>query len=111
MLRHAPLSPYLTLGAALCAVGCSRSTRPGGAGSGGAAPALSLVALYAKRTEAAASAAEPSEGHPPRPPRPPPPGASATALRSDFRARLTGLRVSAHVGSVIIRKRGDTWIT
>jgi hypothetical protein len=34
----------------------------------------------------------------------------ARALSSEGRARLTALRVSAHVGSVSLRKRGEAWI-
>jgi hypothetical protein len=45
------------------------------------------------------------------PPPAPPPGASATALRADFRARLTTLRVSAYEGAVILRKRDSSWAT
>ena len=112
MGRRPSPSRILTLGVALGAVACSKSTKPGDAGSAGVAPAASLVAKpVGSHTAPAASDADPWEGHPPRPPRPPPPGASATALRSDFRARLTTVHVSAHAGAVILRKRGTSWVT
>jgi len=81
-------SRYLRLGAALCAAGCSNSAKPAPATTG----------------------PDPWEGHPPHPSRPPPPGGSATALRAAYRERLTTVRVSAHVGSVILRKRGASWV-
>jgi hypothetical protein len=46
--------------------------------------------------------------HPRREPDPP---ITATALTPDARARLTTVRISAHVGYVILRKRDSEWIT
>lgn len=107
------LSPlaYLTLCVALCATGCSKPTKPDAAGSTPATPAPGPSAPAASLPAPAAVGSEPLEAHPPRPPRPPPPGASATALRSDYRPRLTTLSVSAHVGSVTLRKRGSSWVS
>lgn len=48
--------------------------------------------------------------HPVRATRPPPPGASATALGADHRARVTTVRVSAHVGAVTLRKLDAGWV-
>jgi hypothetical protein len=45
------------------------------------------------------------------PPRKPEPAVTATALSPDARQRLTTLRVSAHVGSVILRRQGSSWVT
>lgn len=39
-----------------------------------------------------------------------PRAATATALSLDARRRLTTLRISAHEGSVILRKKGATWV-
>ncbi len=44
----------------------------------------------------------------PRPP--PPPGATATVLDRADLGKLTTIRVSAHVGGVVIRKRGQDWV-
>jgi hypothetical protein len=44
------------------------------------------------------------------PEREPVAAATATALRPDARRRLTTLRISAHKGSVILRKKGATWV-
>jgi hypothetical protein len=111
MGRRLSFSHYLTLGAALCSAGCSKSTKPGEAGSMPAAPVPSVVAPLASLVAPAATHDDPYEGHGPRPPRPPVPGASASALRSDFRARLTTVRVSARAGAVILRKGGSGWVT
>jgi hypothetical protein len=105
------LSPYPVLCAALCFAGCSKATKPGDAGPMPASPSPSLVPPAPSLVPPAASAADPWDGHPPRPPRPPEPGASASALRADFRARLTTLRVSAHGSAVILRKRDSGWVT
>jgi hypothetical protein len=111
MGRRLSFSHYLTLGAALCSVGCSKATKPGDTGPMPAAPGASVVAPVASLVAPEASHADPWEGHGPRPPRPPQPGASASALRSDFRSRLTTVRVSAHASAVILRKRGSSWVT
>lgn len=108
--RPSPLAP-LTLGAALCATGCSRPAQSDAAGSTPAPPAPSPAAPAASLPAPAPFGSEPLEAHPPRPPRPPPPGASATALRSDYRPRLTTLSISAHLGSATLRKRGSSWVT
>jgi hypothetical protein len=111
MGRRLSFSHFVTLGAALCSVGCSKATKPGDAGPMPAAPGASVVAPVASLVAPEASHADPWEGHGPRPPRPPQPGASASALRSDFRSRLTTVRVSAHASAVILRKRGSSWVT
>jgi hypothetical protein len=108
--RPSPLA-HLTLGAALCATGCSRPAQSDAAGSTPATPAPSPAAPAASLPAPAAFGAEPLEAHPPRPPRPPPAGASATALRSDYRPRLTTLSISAHLGAATLRKRGSSWVT
>jgi hypothetical protein len=107
--RPSPLA-WLMLCAALGAAGCGKRTKSGAAGST-ARSAPSPVAPEAGLSGPPAVDSDSWEGHPPRPPRAPPPGASATALRSEFRARLTTLSVSAHVGSVILRKHGESWVT
>ena len=108
--RPSPLA-YLTSCVALCATGCSRPTKPDAAESTPTMPAPSPSAPAASLPTPAAVGSEPLEAHPPRAPRPPPPGASATALRADYRPRLTALSVSAHLGSATLRKRGSSWVT
>jgi hypothetical protein len=111
MGRRPSLSPCLVLCAVLCFAGCSRSTKSGDASPTPAAPVPSLVAPSASLVDPAASSTDPWEGHGPRPPRPPEPGGSASALRPDFRERLTTVRVTAHASGVILRKRGTHWVT
>ncbi len=43
--------------------------------------------------------------------RPAPPGASATALQPQDLQRLTGVRISAHAGSVLLRKQNGAWLS
>jgi hypothetical protein len=45
------------------------------------------------------------------PPHVPPPGASTAALNPKYRAELTTIRVSAHAGSVTVRRQGSKWVT
>jgi hypothetical protein len=104
-------SPFLALCAALSAGGCGKSTKPDDVRPTSPAPASSPAAPVASLVAPAGSDTDPYQGHGPRPPRPPPPGASASALRPDFRARLTTIRVSAHASAVILRKRGSSWVT
>ena len=108
--RPSPLA-YLTLCVALCATGCSKPTKADAAGSTPATSALNPAAPAESLSAPAAVGSEPLEAHSPRPPRPPSPGASATALRSEYRPRLTTLSVSARLGSVTLRKRGSSWVT
>jgi len=44
------------------------------------------------------------------PPPKPEPAVTATSLSPEARERLTTLRVSAHVGAVILRRQGSTWV-
>jgi hypothetical protein len=101
----------LTLCAALSSAACNKSPKPSDAGSPSARPVPSVLAPAAGLSALPEASADPWEGHPPHPPPPPPPGASATALKAAFRERITTLRVSAHVGSVIIRKQGASWVS
>lgn len=41
---------------------------------------------------------------------PPPEGATATALTPEARDLVSTLRVSAHIGSVTLRKHGSVWV-
>jgi len=49
-----------------------------------------------------------NEAHPPPKPEP---AVTATSLSPNARERLTTLRVSAHVGAVILRRQGSSWVT
>lgn len=111
------LSRSLTVAIALCLVGCGRATKSDEAEPAEATPISSVAAVPSSAVAPPGSVVAPStedddtwEGHPPHPPLPPPPGASATALRSEFRSRLTAVHVSARVGGVILRKRDAGWV-
>ena len=90
--------------AAGAAAGCNR-------GSTDHAPPPVAATSAGSGVAADASLAADVDCHPSGPPPAPPPGASASALRRDFRPRLTLLSISAHVGAVTLRKRGSSWVT
>jgi hypothetical protein len=95
---------WVGLALALC-LGCRSAPKPSGTEPAPvAAPAPASTAAEAPHSEADCD--DDRHGHPslPRPPAP-----VATALTAPDRARLTTLRISAHVGSVILRKEGEAW--
>jgi hypothetical protein len=85
----------VSLALALC-LGCHSAPKPGGS-----EPAPSAAPAAHSEPDGDCQSDHVAE---PRPPTP-----VATALVEADRARLTTLRVSAHVGSVIIRKAGEAW--
>lgn len=85
----------VSLALALC-LGCHSAPKPGGS-----EPAPSAARAGHADHDGDCQSAHPAEPGPAAP--------AATALAKADRARLTTLRVSAHVGSVIIRKAGDAW--
>jgi hypothetical protein len=93
---------WVSLALALC-LGCRSAPKPGGSEP---APTPSPAPPAAQAPHSEADCDGDHSGHPslPRPPAP-----VATALTAPQRAQLTTLRISAHVGSVIIRKVGDAW--
>jgi hypothetical protein len=93
---------WVSLALALC-LGCRSAPKPGGSEP---APAPSPASTAAQAPHSEADCDDAHHGHPSQP-RPPAP--VATALTASDRARLTTLRISAHVGSVIIRKAGEAW--
>jgi hypothetical protein len=78
------------------------------------APSARSVPAVASQTAAASSATgehAQDDCRPARPLRAAAAGPPLTSLRADARERLTALRVSAHVGSVILRSRATGWFT
>lgn len=75
---------------------------------GGGAAASASVAVPSR--VASATAVHDDHTLPHSPPRPAPSGPPPSALSSDEKTRVTVLRVAAHKGAVIIRKRDGRWI-